>query len=358
VTLDIEVDTLPYGNEVADTLTLVASGLDFSDRPQYVAKDAQGRILYSTRPTGAAPLGTVRIVLNQPGWQEHETQILARIPEDVVRAEGKVAIMNVDSVLYTRNGLLEIWDHVPGFPNQIIFSGTLRPMDALRAMSATTSDMDWLVDSQWNLEAVSFADTTYVAISKNRNFVAFGDGGQPQVGRIVLWHAASATITRRLPVADLVNNASERVRALGLNGDGSLGVARGSFGTYFFSNDLRLRGTVPEVSVGGGGAALHPDHPDTPAPLASSRVTLAFTMSADRTIRILDTVHYRERGRIVLRDAIAGPMRVTPPLPSDNGGLGRNCGGPECIVAKVFAVTEAGGVVVVDVRNSDILDLP
>jgi hypothetical protein len=358
VTLDVREDTLPSGVVVVDTLAQSVLGFDFSDRPQYVAKDADGRVLYSTRPTAAAPRGTVRIVTNQPGWVEHETRMLVRIPEDTEKAEEIVVVMNADSVLYTRDGLMEVWDHAQGFPDQIIYSGVQRPMDALRAMLGTESDVDFLLDSRWNLEAVSFADTTYVASSRDRTYVAFGDGGQPGVGRIVVWHSPSATITRRLVVVDLVNNASERVRALELNRDGSLGIARGAFGTYFFSRDLRLRGTVPEGPAGGGGAALHPDHPDTPAPLASSDVTLAFTMSGDRTLRILDTVHYQERGRIVLRDAIAGPMRVSPPLPSDNGGQGRNCSGPDCVVAKVFAVTDAGGVVVVDVRAADISTLP
>jgi hypothetical protein len=358
IKLKITVDTLPDGTEVADTLTQSVLGLDFSDRPQFVAKDAEGRILYSTRPTSAASRGTVRVVTNEVGWAEHETRVLVRIPEDVELAAGNVVVMNADSVLYYRDGFMEVWDHVPGFPDDIITSGPQRPMDALRTIYfASGSDVDFLADSKWNLEAVSFADTTYVAISRDRGYVAFGDGGLPGVGRVVVWHSPSATITRRLLVADLLNNASERVRALELNRDGSLGIARGSFGTYFFSKDLRLRGTVPE-SLGGGGAALHPDHPDTPAPLASSNVTLAFTISGDRTLRILDTVHYRERGRIQLRDNISGPMRVSPPLLADNGGQGRNCAGLNCVVAKVFAVTSSGGVVVIDVRASDISTLP
>jgi hypothetical protein len=189
-------------------------------------------------------------------------------------------------------------------------------------------------------------------------YVAFGDGGQPDVGRIVLWHAGEATISQRLTVADLVNNASERVRALELNGNGTLGMARGSFGSYFFSTDLRLRGTVPEGVAGGGGAALHPSHPNVAVASASSTETLAFTVTGDRMIRILDTVHYGERGRIVLRNSIAGPLRVTLPFASDNNGQGANCAGPSCVVAKVFAVTAAGGIVVVDVLASDIQSLP
>ncbi len=189
--------------------------------------------------------------------------------------------------------------------------------------------------------------------------MAFGDGGEPQVGKVVMWTSAAAQISSRLTIADLVNNASERVRALHLNRDGSLGMARGAFGSYFFSTDLRLRGTVPELALGGGGGELHPDHPDTPAPTASSPTTVAFTISGDRSIRIVDTVHYTERGRIPIRDDLFGAtLRVIPPLPSDNNGQGRGCGGSSCVVAKVFAVTNGGGVLVVDVRASDISDLP
>ncbi|MFW5904686.1 MAG: YncE family protein [bacterium] len=329
--------------------------MDFSDRPQYVAQDEGGRILYSTRPTGAAPDGTVRLVERQAGWSEHETRILARIPLDTRSGEGTLAVMNVDSIVPYLDGLVEIWDHTPGAPDQTIRSGILPPLEAAAYMATeTSSDIDFVEDRAWDLQSVSFSDTTYVAASGDRRFVAFGDGGEPGVGRVVVWHSPTATIQRRLTVADLVHNASERVRALELNHDGSLGVARGELATYFFSNDLRLRGTVPESLEGGGGAALHPDHPNTAAPSAPGPSTLAFTVNGDREIRILDTVHYVQRGVIPIRDALVGPMRVTPPLPSDNDGQGRDCSGSSCVVAKVYAVTDGGGVVVVDVRASDI----
>ncbi len=333
--------------------------LDFSDRPQFVAQDAAGRILFSTRPTFSAPLGTVRVLERQPGWSAHETRILVRVPMDTRDAEGTMVVAHVDSIVPYEDGRIEIWDHRPGFPNENIRSGIRPPVEAANFMAnQTSSDILFRIDRSWELEAVAFSDTTYVAASRDRNWVAFGDGGQPEAGRVVIWHSGSGTISNRLTVADLVSNASERVRALELNRDGSLGIARGTFGTYFFSRDLRLRGTVPEHVEGGGGAALHPDHPNTAAPGSSSTETLAFTLTGDRMIRILDTVHYTERGRIPLRDAIAGPMRVTPPLPTDNDGQGRNCSGADCVVAKVFAVTEGGGVAVVDVRRSHVQSLP
>jgi hypothetical protein len=332
---------------------------DFSDRPQFVAQDAQGRTVYSTRPTAAAPTGTMRWVRNQAGWAEPETRIFVRLGGnsvgeelDLVAAEGSVVAAHADSIKVFFDGRIQVWDHRPGFPADIVASPIAPPLVALEHMRASAnSDVEYFEDAAWEIEAVSFSDTTYVASSANREYVAFGDGGAgADPGKILLWHAGTATISARLSVTDLVNNASERVNALELNSNGSLGVARGAFGTYFFSNDLRLRGTVPEPFAGGGGAAFHPSHPGVALPSAPSASTLAFTVSGDRVIRILDTVHYLERGSIPIRDALAGPLRVSPPLASDNEGFGASCSGPECVVAKVYAVTQAGGVVVVDVR--------
>ena len=353
------------GEEAPALPKLVESfqSFDFSDRPQFVAQDAQGRLLYSTRPTAAAPTGTLRWVENQAGWTEPETRIVARVgfnpvreEVDVTREEDYVVVAQADSVIFFTDGEIQVFDHPPGFPEQVISSSKAPPLVALAEIASNPlSDVRYIVDAVWNLEAVSFSDTTYVATAADRSYVAFGDGGAAaNPGKISLWHSGTGTLSSRLSVADLVNNASERVNALELNANGSLGVARGAFGTYFFSNDLRLRGTVPEAGPGGGGAAFHPSHPGSALPAAPSMSTLAFTVSGDREIRILDTVHYLERGRIPIRDAIAGPMRVTPPLASDNGGQGANCTGPTCIIAKLYAVTEAGGVVVVDVRASHV----
>lgn len=363
IDLEPEADSVP-GMPVSvdpDSIAEVVRLLDFSDRPQYAAQDAMGRLLFSTRPTVAAPRGTVRVVTNQPGWEEPHTRILARVPQDLSAATRTISVLNADSIVPYENGFIEVFDHPEGFPSQLITSGIQKPLDALRTIALNPlSDVDFRSGTRWSLGAVSFADTTYVATSRDRNWVAFGDGGEPSVGRIVLWHAPVGEISSRLPVADLVNNASERVRALDLNLNGTLGAARGAFGTYFFSRDLRLRGNVPEYVPGGAGAALHPDHPTDPAvpPTGSSATTLAFTATGDRAIRILDTVHYYERGRILVRDDIVGPLRVTYPFASDNGGQGRNCQAANCVVLKIFAATATGGLLVADILASDILTSP
>jgi hypothetical protein len=91
--------------------------------------------------------------------------------------------------------------------------------------------------------------------------------------------------------------------------------------------------------------------------MPSSEETLAFVGQADHTVRILDTTHFTERGQIHLRDVIVGPLKAGPPLPTDNDGLGSSCVGEDCVVVKLYAITDVGGVVVVDVRRRDIVDL-
>ena len=43
--------------------------------------------------------------------------------------------------------------------------------------------------------------------------------------------------------------------------------------------------------------------------------------------------------------------------PVENGGQGSACGGPDCVVLKLYAITDVGGVVIVDVRRRDVLTL-
>jgi hypothetical protein len=333
--------------------------IDFSDRPQFIAQDSQDRLLYSTRPTGTAPPGTIRVVNEEPGWDRPESKILL-LTEDIAYDSSTVAIAHVDSVAIFNvvggSDLVEIYDHRPGFPSVQVNSGVLPLDDALVVMSANPdSDILW-GNGTWVRDRLALEDTTFVAASGDRDWVAFGEGGTApnEAGIITLWDASASRIHSRLLVADLLNNASERVTGLHLNDDGSLGAARGRYGSYYWTNDLRLQGSVNTDVDGGAGAALHPDHPSYVQGTATSDRTLAFVGQADYTVRILDTVHFTERGQIHIRDNIVGPLRVAPPLPTDNNGNGRNCVGEDCVVLKLFGITSAGGVVSVDVRRRDI----
>lgn len=336
---------------------------DFSDRPQFIAQDAAGRMLFSTRPTSAAQTGTVRVASTQPGWVRPETKIVV-VAEDVVIDDLTSTIAHVDSVQATADGsCVQIWDHRPGFPEIVVTSGC-QPLDqALAAMevhrAAGDTDIWYARNSRWEFDRLALHDTTFVAASGDRQWVAFGEGGTGNLntGRVTLWNSNSATIHSRLLVADLVNNASERVTGLDLNEDGSLGSASGDGASYFWSTDLRLQGSVTKTIPGGAGAVLHPSLPSFTPGMPSSEQTLAFVGQADYTVRILDTTHFAERGQLHIRDRVTGPLRVGPPLPSDNGGLGASCVGEDCVVLKLYAVTDVGGVVIVDVWRRDIAEL-
>jgi hypothetical protein len=171
-------------------------------------------------------------------------------------------------------------------------------------------------------------------------------------------------------------------------------VALGSLEASFFSTDLRLQGSSP-ITPGGSGAVLHPLHAnsksvDNPTGLYQPDTHMAFVGSGDKAIDIIDTFHFFKSGRIFLKDLPSGPLKAVLPFAGDNAGL--TCttrvvtdqggapigaaieifaggdfntphpalGGPTedaCIVVKLVAITDIGGVVVVDVRKSDVLSL-
>src|SRR5690606_38019522 len=111
---------------------------DFSDRPQFLAQDAQGRLLYSTRPTSAAQRGTIRIADRQPGWAATEVKLL--LSDRVFESDTtRFAVAHVDSMraFHFPNGddRIIIYDHAPGFPTQIVSSGLLPVRDALQALT-------------------------------------------------------------------------------------------------------------------------------------------------------------------------------------------------------------------------------
>ena len=241
---------------------------------------------------------------------------------------------------------------------------------------------------------VGFHDTTYVSASGNGGWVVFGEGSRDPVGRIIMYEANADTISGAIAVDDLLINGSETVRGIGLNHDGTLGVALGSVEASFFSTDLRLQGSSV-VTPGASGAVLHPLHANSksvgnPTGLYQPDTHLAFVGSGDKTIEIIDTFHFFVSGKLYIKDLPSGPLKAVLPFPGDNAGL--TCatravqdqvgatigqaveifqggdfnsphpasGGPtedSCIVVKLVGITDVGGVVVVDVRKSDVLRL-
>ena len=205
-----------------------------------------------------------------------------------------------------------------------------------------------------------------------------------------MYEASQDRISRVVEVDDIMTNASEQVQGIGLNYDGTLGVARG-LGAYFFTTDLRLQG-VAQLPPGGAGAALHPLHANSKSLVNFDGeyrpdTHIAFVGTGEHTVDIFDTQEFFRSGRLFIRDVIQGPLKAVLPFPEDNVGLtctmapvtdqtGATIGqGIEvfengnfstpyaadgatedaCVVVKLFGVTDDGGVVVIDVRKADIL---
>ncbi len=386
----------------------------FSDRPQYVAVDSYGNVVYSTKTSDIGNLGTARKAFFTPGWNRSEAKIfvehgLLDEAEDfwaiahVDSIETAVDTLDVDSLGFvTIAARMGIYDHVPGYPDQVIVgvarSDQIGAVDAAAAeLVAAGSDVRVVSGARWNIPNLAFQDTTYVAGSGDGGWVGIGEGGAAPVGRVLMYQASPGTITglsRWVQVANLLNNPSEEVRGLGLNYDGTMAVVRGRQAAYFITPaDLLTQGQteIPSATEGSG-AALHPLH-------ANSRTLdnlggayrpdthLAFVASGERTIEIIDTQRFTRVGRIYMRDIVTGPLRAVLPFPSDNEGNtcatlsvtdrhgtyigdavqvyeGGNFTTPiapdgitqdRCVVMKLFAATSTEGVVVIDVRKADIL---
>jgi len=406
---DIE-ETQEAGGTVYEITYLPAVGATgFSDRPQFIAQDSTGRLLYSTVTNVGAERGTVRKAFTPPGGRT-EVVILFEHAR-FTKADEFYAVANADDFFVTYReefgppgedgepgepflvAEVTMTDHVPGFPDQV-FSGSGQPPNALIQSAVRLrdqgSDVYVAPGFRWNMAEVGFEDTTFVAASGDGGWVVIGEGARDPLGRIIMYNATQDRVSGVVEVGDILTNAGERVAGIGLNNDGTLGVARG-FDAYFFNPDLRLRG-LAELPQGGAGAALHPLHANFPAltnPGGTYRpdTHLAFLGTGQRTIDIVDTFRFRRLGRLFIRDVVSGPLRAVLPFPEDNQGFqcltspvtnssGQFIGNTvrifqdadglvpyppngltedRCVVLKLFAITDSGGVVVVDVRKSDIL---
>jgi hypothetical protein len=332
-----------------------ATTYDFSDRPQFIAQHARGTLFYSTVPTPAAADGTIRYVdtsaANPEVYLLHSNIFT---PAEKVRA-----LENVDSLTIVRadlnDDLIILYSRIPGTPTVVQSAPLLlsNAVDDIRSKGAVHVRM---YTGGWHIPSLALRDTTFVAASTDRSTIAFGEGAAAPFGRVMLCCTfgegtpPAIGISRNVAVRDLVNNAAERVFGVGLNADGSLGVARGAQAAYFFSRDLRLQGEFRSgVAGGSGGASLHPSHA---AVLETGDHALAFVATGSRSIKIIDSAHFYERGEIHLRNNVSGPVRAVMPGPGDNVGVLPT--EPNFIVVKLLAVTEGDHVVVVNVRRKDI----
>ena len=83
--------------------------------------------------------------------------------------------------------------------------------------------------ARWNIPSFGFADTTFVTASGDGGWVLIGEGGTTPTGRVMMYRASqhdTTDLSSTLRVWDEVINAADEVHGVGLNYDGTLGVAR------------------------------------------------------------------------------------------------------------------------------------
>jgi len=346
-----------------------AGEIAYSDRPQYVAESRGGRIYYSTRPTDAATPGTIRWL--QPNLPFPDPQQILSYGTTVTGVDIVYSIFHADSIAISRNNAtsgssgsdtLYIFDHVYGQigPDFAVFDSL--PPDAGAKARALGSDVQVLLN--FFVPSLALTDTTFVAASGDRQWIAFGEGNTASgPGRIMMINdpalaPAPGFFSPSITVRDLVHNASERVFGLAIDSTG-LQVTSHGLQTYMAAVDqpfhLRLEGVYDSFD-NGAGVAYHPRARST---LTNVDFRVSFSATDNGVIEIIDVAHYNNRGRLVTKGDLYGPLRVTGPLPGDNPAplncaAGTRAGDdPDCVVLKIFGVSR-NGLVVINVQWKDI----
>ena len=329
VLFDVE-ETLDVNLRIRYNVTFIpdAEGPGFTDEPQFIAVDNTGRILYSTVTSILGDFGTIRKAFVPAGQTDTEVQLFIQ-QAAMQEAESFSGIAHADGAFAVRPGAdltnddVFIRDHVPG-NRAVIVTG--QGPTAAGAAAAIGGANDVIVRAgRWSVPNVGFNDTTFVSASGNGDWVVFGEGSVSPVGRVIMYEAATDQISGAISVADLMVNGSETVRGIGLNNDGTLGVALGSVEASFFTTGLQLQGSQV-ITPGGSGAVLHPLHAnardlDNLTGLYQPDTHMAFVGSGDKAIDIIDTFHFGISGRIFTKDLPSGPLKAVLPFPGDNAGL-------------------------------------
>jgi hypothetical protein len=303
---------------------------DYSDRPQFLAQASNGLLVYSTLPTAAASDGTVRLFDPRKPRSDIFIGYVDR------HSGGKAVVVNADSAFMVPPSFIMVCPRrrVGDVTDPDCITGLVQEVSAeltsLRAEppNAAGGRYDTRLDIGANIESVGFADTTFVAASTDRRFIAVGEGVR-QNARIPMFEAVGDSLVMRGDVRDLISNTAERVIGLGINGDGSLGVARGNV-AYFFTNRLRLQGSVTSGAPTGG-VAMHPQNMSYPTgPL---RLAFVSGLADDRPyVDVIDTFNFFRVRRIFIRDPVVGALVVAPRAPTDPAGVD----------LRLYALTSAG----------------
>jgi hypothetical protein len=329
----------------------VAPPIDYSDRPQYIAQSASGALYYSTKPTSTATPGTLRRLDNFLDTRAEPRQIW----QYGAFLKGHYVIINADDVdvIEGEEGvpdLIVICEHTPGDnPNTAVCvsSTTVEAAVAALRQAPVSGNLEAIKDL--DVASLALPDTNFVAVGGDRRRVAFGEGNtKTRAGRVLAVFdptgtpADGAQYSAPIEVADLTNNASDRVFGLDINRNSSNIGVHGTE-TFFADSSLRLQGKYATFNSGAG-IAFHPGNLNENT--ADTLARVAFVASGDKSIQIVDSYSYRLRGRIPIRENLYGPLRAVVPTPAELAS-------DPNLVVKLFGLTPEG-LVVIDVRRADI----
>jgi hypothetical protein len=325
----------------------------YSDRPQYVQQSLGGRIYYSTKPTQTATAGTIR-------WLD--PTLAVPDPRQIWQygtnsgSTNTYVVFSVDSAMVIqlpatdiRPDTLVLWDHPYGTASTTALEGRGPTTVQAAAALGATSDVEVVAGLDHN--SLALTDTTFVATSGDRVWVAFGEGNTAgRAGRVMLVKDSvgptPGVFSPGVTVRDLIDNAAEPVFGLGLDRLGKTLIVHGEQSYIAAIEDpfhLRLQGKYDSFDVGAG-VAFHPNADGT---LSPEPERVAFVASSNGTIEIVDAAYYVSRGKINIRGMLYGALRASLPFPTD----------PPNVVLKLFGLTPEG-LVVIDLTAQDIKPVP
>lgn len=332
--------------------------ITFSDRPQYVQQSTSGRLYISTKPTAAAPQGTVRFMdPAAPAPDERFILDFATIGND----PNSYVIANLDAVFVTpapatsnANDILTLCDHPSGttLPTVCVSSDSgVAATIRLLQFTIPTSDVD--ARANIDVNSLGLTDTTYAAASGDGKWISFGEGNKAPIARAFLLQDDGSVnnyytyASPAINVLDLINNASDKVFGVALDKTGkTLGVHGAE--TYFASVTRpftqRLQGKKSTFNTGSG-IAFHPNADGT---TTTQSDRLAFVASNNGTIEAVDIAYYDfTRASLATKFNLYGPLRSSLPFPGDN----------PAVLFKLIGLSSKG-LVIIDVTAADILPGP